>query len=110
GSGGSNTYTKDADVTNVSLPTGVRTLVFSAPVTHALSGGTITVTFPSPTPFDKAVTVFYFNGIASPSPADQVQTATGNSALPNSGNTPTTTQADELLIGAIGFNNRTANI
>src|SRR5439155_657774 len=45
-----NTYTKDADVTNGSGTdgkSGVRTLVFSARVVNALSGGTITVTFPA---------------------------------------------------------------
>src|SRR4029077_4031923 len=41
-----NTYTKDADKANGSTTTGVRTLVFSAPVTTALSSGdAVTVTF-----------------------------------------------------------------
>ena len=45
-----NTYTADADVTNGSGTSGVRTIVFSAPVTTALvSGNTITVTHPTAT-------------------------------------------------------------
>ena len=43
-----NVYSNDADVTNGSLTSGVRTLVFSAPMTTALApGDTITVTTPS---------------------------------------------------------------
>jgi len=42
-----NTYTQDKDVTNGSGTSGVRTLVFSARVTTALSGDTITITHPS---------------------------------------------------------------
>src|SRR5205823_4780876 len=39
---------------------------------------------------------------------DQVQTATGRSATPSSGNTPAATaQPNELLIGAIGYADRT---
>ena len=93
-----NTYTKDADITNTG---NIRTLVFSAPVTHALSSGTITVNFPSPTPTAKAVSFLSVNGLLSPSAEDQSNTATGNSSAPNSGNV-TTVQADEFLIGSLG--------
>src|SRR5437667_1090562 len=126
GSGGSNSYTKDADVTNGSGTTGIRTLVFSAPVTHALSSGTITicsgVTAPAcsgGTAVNMAATSFYFNGIVSPSPKDLCHTGTGNSTTPSSGLTATTcagttpattSQADELLIGAVGFDSKMGNL
>ncbi len=98
GDSAGNTYTNDIDVTNTG---NIRTLVFSAPVTHALSSGTITVNFPSPTPTAKAVSFLSVNGLLSPSAEDQSNTATGNSNAPNSGNV-TTVQADEFLIGALG--------
>src|SRR5205809_236596 len=119
GSGGSNSYTKDADGTNGSGTTGIRTLIFSAPVTHALSSGTITIcscpTAPAcsrGTAVNMAATSFYFNGIVSPSPKDLCHTAAGNSTTPSSGITATTctgitpattSQADELLVGAVGL-------
>src|SRR5207253_2328006 len=117
GSGGSNSYTKDADVTNGSGTTGIRTLVFSAPVTHALSSGTISIS--SSTSVNMAATSFYFNGIVSPSPKDLVMTAAGNSTTPSSGITATTctgitpattSQADELLVGAVGMDSKQGNL
>ncbi|PYV17385.1 MAG: hypothetical protein DMG21_08505, partial [Acidobacteria bacterium] len=88
------------------------TLVFSAPVTTALTPGTITVTFPSPVPFDKAATFIAANGLVQPPSVakDKFHTATGNNELPNSGSTAATTQADELLIGALGYNMRTQSL
>src|SRR5437773_2965776 len=125
GSGGSNSYTKDADVTNGSGTTGIRTLVFSAPVTHALSSGTITIcsganapACPGGTAGNMAATSFYFNGIVSPSPKDLCRTATANNTTPSSGTTATTcagtpattSQADELLIGAVGMDSKQGNL
>src|SRR5207237_403377 len=117
GSGGSNSYTKDADVTNGSGTTGIRTLVFSAPVTHALSGGTISIS--SSTSVNMAATSFYFNGIVSPAPKELCHTAAGNSTTPSSGITATTctgitpattSQADELLVGAVGMDSKQGNL
>src|SRR5437870_4535143 len=126
GSGGSNSYTKDADVTNGSGTTGIRTLVFSAPVTHALSSGTITICSGATAPacsggtaVNMAATSFYFNGIVSPSPKDLCHTGTGNSTTPSSGITATTctgttpattSQADELLVGAVGMDSKQGNL
>src|SRR2546429_4712665 len=125
GSGGSNSYTKDADVTNGSGTTGIRTLVFSAPVTHALSSGTITICSGATAPacsggtaVNMAATSFYFNGIVSVSPKDLCHTATGNSTTPSSGITATTctgtpattSQADELLVGAVGMDSKQGNL
>jgi hypothetical protein len=104
-----NTYTRNADSTN-SAHAGIRTLVFSAPVTNALSGGTITVSFPSPTPTQKAASFFYVGNLVSPTPMDRTAQATGTSALPNSGSTAMTSMPDELLIGAIGIDDQNQTI
>jgi hypothetical protein len=101
-----NTYSKDADVTNGSGTNGVRTLVFSAPVSIALnSTDTITVSF-SATVASKAVSIYYVTGLVLPK--DQSATATGSSISPLSGNTATTTQDYELVFGAIGYENNSA--
>ena len=74
-----NTYTKDADVTIGSGTSGVRTVVFSAPVGTALvSGNTITVTHPSAAA--KAVSVNEFSGLLTGSPTDQSGTMTGTTS------------------------------
>src|SRR6266446_1710536 len=65
GVGGTNTYAKDADVTAGSGTNGIRTLVFSALVSHPLSAGTITISSEG-TPANMVATFFYFNGIVSP--------------------------------------------
>lgn len=96
-----NTYNLDAD-TGVYV-TYVRTLIFSAHnVTALVSGNTITVTHPSVNA--RAVSANEFSGLAKTSALalDKTSTATGDSTTPSSGSTATTTQADELLIGAIG--------
>jgi uncharacterized protein YjdB len=100
-----NTYTKYADVSNGSGTTsGVRTLVFSAPVTNAfISSSTNTITITFPTVAARAASAFLVNGLSQVSPVDKFATATGTSSTPNSGPTATTSQANELLIGAIGI-------
>jgi len=92
-----NTYTKDVDITNGA---GVRTLLFRGPINTALSGGTITVNFPNPTPANKSASFFSFNDVGS---LDRLHTGTGNDNAPNSGATATTSFASELLIGALGL-------
>src|SRR5206468_1665809 len=65
-----------------------------------------------------AATSFYFNGIVSPSPKDLCHTGTGNSTTPSSGITATTctgtpattSQADELLVGAVGMDSKQGNL
>src|SRR5882724_3894965 len=120
GSGGTNIYTNDADVTTGSGTSGIRTLIFSAFVNHALSAGTITIS--SVTPANMVATFFYFNGIVSSSPKDLCHTGAGigitkNTTVLTSGITATaatctgstpaaTSQADELLIGGLGLNDQ----
>src|SRR3989442_3478381 len=95
-----NSYSVDADVTNGSGPSGVRTVVCSASVATALGNNdTITVTHPLAT--SKALSVNEFSGLRA-SALDKTAGATGNSTTPASGATALTAQPDELLIGAIG--------
>ena len=108
---GGNTYTSDKDVTNGTGARGVRTLVFSARITTALaSGATITVTFSSAV-VGKAFSAYSVGGLAVASMRDQTAASSPGpaSTTPSSGATPTTTQANELVFGAIGveedFNN-----
>ena len=97
-----NSYMTDREVINGSGATGVRTLVFSAPVITALQGGDlITVTFGIPIAA-KAVSAFDVNGLSVASLRDQTASATGSSSSPTSGSTATTTQPNELVFGAIG--------
>ena len=69
---------------------------------------TITVEFPRNGNGQHA-TANIFTGLASSGALDQVHTAAGNSNAPGSGDTATTSQADELLIGAFAFNGTNAN-
>ncbi len=70
-------------------------------VTALTATDTITVSFSSGT-YGVAATVHEFSGLASSSTVDQTASANGSSSTPASGTTAVTTQADELLIGAIG--------
>jgi uncharacterized repeat protein (TIGR02543 family) len=98
-SDGVNTYSQVIDVTN---STNVRTMVYAAYNVSALPGGsTITVTHASATARSAIVSVF--RGLANSAVVDQTRTATGSASAVSSGATSTTTQADELLIGAIGL-------
>ncbi|MBX3025899.1 VWA domain-containing protein [bacterium] len=93
-----NTYSADATVTNAD---GVRTVILAAHNVAALAAGnTITVSHPSVTA--RALAANEFSGILAPSPLDKVKTQTGTGTVPSSGLSATTTQAYELVIGAIG--------
>ena len=96
-----NSYTFNADVSESGGSNGnIRTIIFSAPVTTALvSGNTITVSCPTVT--CKAVSICYVSGLLSVSTVDQASIGTGTNNSPSSGSV-TTTQASEILIGAIG--------
>jgi len=99
-----NTYSKDADVTNGSGTAGVRTPVFSWPYAVAFNG-TVTVNLPSPTPLNSAATFFSFPDLLSPI-KDKSNTATGSGMTADSGSTTATSNPDELLIGAIGWEDK----
>ena len=105
-----NTYTKNADVAD-SGPT--RTVVFSAPVTAALSTSN-SVTLHFSTSFRYVfVSNFQVSGlVVAVSAVDQSATNsnTSGSVSASVGPTPTTTQANELLIGALGLNINSGNV
>ena len=95
-----NTYTKDADITYSGA---TRTLVFSGLATTALTtSSTITVNFNGTSVAYKNASAFYVSGLVAASPKDKTATATGTNKSPSVGPTSTTSQADELLIGAFG--------
>src|SRR5438132_986143 len=93
-----NTYSLAADITNAS---NVRTVILAAHnVTALVSGDTITVTHPSASV--RALSANEFSGLSPTSALEQTHTATGSSTAPSSGATAATTEAAELLLGAIG--------
>jgi hypothetical protein len=94
---GGNTYTKDVDQKNAN---NVRTVIFSANITTALSGGDwIRVTHPSIA--DRVMQANEFSGLAS-SAYDRSASKKAGSTSMTSNSTSTTSEAVELLIGAIG--------
>lgn len=97
----SNSYAVDRDQVNGSGTSGVRAVILSTHnVTALASGNTITCTHPSVAA--RALSASEFSGLAVSGTKDQATSATGQSTSPSSGNTGPTTQAAELLIGAIG--------
>ena len=112
GTGSPAKYSQDKDVSNRTSDTsGVRTLVFSARVTTALSGGSITITHPSLTAVSGAGAARTARAVVVPDLAvspwlDQTasNTATGGKTSNlSAGTTPATTQSDELVIAAFGY-------
>ncbi len=103
-----NTYSQDANVSNGTTGgvngTGVRTLVFSKGYTATFTG-TITVSLPTGVTKNIAATFFSFPDLVS-NPTDQSHTAAAKSAAPDSG-IATPTAPDELLIGALGVEDKT---
>jgi hypothetical protein len=96
-----NVYAVDADANRVGVNDRVRTVILSAHNVAALAGGdTITISHPSATA--RAASAAEFSGLAPTGALDQTSTNVGWSTAPSSGATSATTQADELLIGAIG--------
>ncbi len=97
--GSGNAYANVLDVTNTG---NVRTMIFAAyNVTALPSGSVITINHASVTA--RAAVVSVFRGLANSDVVDQTHTNVGSGTEPTSGATPATTQADVLLIGAIGL-------
>jgi len=95
-----NSYT--TDVSEFYSGAGLYTIICSSHNVTALSASdTINVSFTSST-YGVAATAHEFSGLAPSLALDQTAKANGSSTTPSSGNTATTIQADELLIGAIG--------
>jgi len=96
-----NTYTQDKDVTNGSGTSGVRTLVFSARVTSALSSDTITITHPSAKA--RVANALMVDDLVVASWTDKAVSSTGNTSPMSVGPTATLSQPDELVIAAFGY-------
>ncbi len=95
-----NSYT--TDVSEFYSGAGLYTIICSSHNVTALStSDTINVSFTSGT-YGVAATAHEFSGLAPSLALDQTAKANGSSTTPSSGNTATTAQADELLVGAIG--------
>ena len=95
-----NVYNVDADRNNGGSG---RVTICSAHGVAALSSGDkITVTYPAFSGYTSA-TANEFSGLLPSGALDQTSTATGNNAAPSSGLTAPTSQANELLYGAIYF-------
>src|SRR5207247_10537427 len=93
-----NTYSLAADITNAS---NVRTVILAAHnVTALVSGDTITVTHPSASV--RALSANELSGLSPTSALAQTHAGTGSSTAPSSGATAATTEAAELLLGAMG--------
>jgi len=96
-----NTYVVEADVTNGSGTTGVRTVILAAHGVIALTlPAGIAITHPAFVGA-RAASAISITGLAM-SPLDQTSTGTGMSTTPSSGFTAATMQAEEVLFGAIG--------
>jgi cysteine-rich repeat protein len=99
-----NTYAVDVDVTDGTGTTGVRSAVCSARVTTAISAGDL-MTVSHTSTNRRAIFMMSVTGLAV-SPVDKTATGTGNDTAPVTANTAATSQANEILIGAIGVETR----
>ena len=96
-----NSYSQAVDYNSTTSPY-VRESVWGAYGVNALpSGSTITITYASGVTARTAV-VNVFRGL-DPNPVDKTASARGTGTAPSSGATATLSQADELLLGAIGI-------
>ena len=101
-----NTYTQEARAVNAGNVLSYIIAAFN--VKPLPSGSTITITSTYSQSVAKAAVVSVFRGLAATSALDQTKTGTGSGTSPSSGSV-TTTQTDELLIGAIGTSGTTSD-
>ncbi|MFI5053102.1 MAG: S8 family serine peptidase, partial [Acidimicrobiia bacterium] len=99
--GGPNTWVNDEQLSTATAP--AKTVaILRATVTHAfVVGNTITITFPTANTSLKSATAFYFNGVVTGTPLDQIGTGTNTTTPATAATTATTTQATELVIGGV---------
>lgn len=94
-----NTYSQVGYAVNTGQ---LRTYIFAAYNVNALpSGSTITINA-GVAVTARAAVASVFSGLADADPLDRSSTGTGTGAAPSAGPTSTTSEANELLIGAIG--------
>ncbi|MCX6876155.1 MAG: DUF6288 domain-containing protein [Verrucomicrobia bacterium] len=90
------TWSRAAQATN---PNGTTTEIWQAPnILNAAAALTINQAL-----LRSAAVVMEYRGVLSASPLDQTSSATGNSTAALTGTTPSTTQANELWIGGMGY-------
>ena len=94
-----NTYSVDADATNGSGTSGVRTIVCSATAAVPLVGGADAVIVSHPSTDRRTMTVMSVTGLAAAARVDETATGTGASSAVTSGTAAPTDQPNELLIG-----------
>lgn len=97
----SNSYT--STLAQINQVTDVHQIFLHA--AYNISGGadTVTATFGGTPGNDMWIGVWEWSGLALSAAFDKSSTATGTGTAVDSGNTATTSQADELLVGIIGF-------
>src|SRR5439155_2300603 len=78
-----------------------RTLVFSARVTTALNAAKITITHPSVTA--RAANALMVDDLFVTDWRDQIASNIGTNSSLSTGTSPATTQGDELIIAAFGY-------
>lgn len=95
-----NTYVVDVDKAAASPGSGnARVCIIRAYMANVTGLTTATITHPSVTA--RAAIFAEFSGIQQASPLDKTASAVGSSTTPSSGATATTTQADEVIFGAV---------
>ena len=98
------TWSRVAQATNSG---GTTTEIWFAPSVAANAATAVTISQAS---LRSAAVVMEYSGVLAVSPTDQITNATGNSNSPVTGTTLTTTQANELWIGGIGYINSTPTL
>ena len=98
------TWTRAVQKTNTN---GVTTEIWYAPNT---TSAVTTVRINLAASLCAAAVVMEYSGILTTNPLDKTASATGNNNSPLTGTTTTTTQANELWIGGVGFMNSNYNI
>ncbi len=94
-----NTYTVDVQQLHGSPPNRPFVMICSAEIATGQVPATITISHHDA--YNRVVQVHEFSGIASAPAGDKANSAVGSSTSPSSGATATTTQADELVVGAV---------
>ena len=80
----------------------LRTYMFAAFDANALPAGSSITIAASASVTARAAVASAFSGLADEDPLDRTSIGTGSSDTPSSGATATTTEANELLVGAVG--------
>jgi hypothetical protein len=105
--GTGNSYSVDVDETNTN---NVRSLICSAHNVSGLTSGKIITVTTTNSISARAMSVTEFSSLVTSATLDQTQKNNGTGTAPSSTATSTTTVANELLIGAIGVENKLPSV